>query len=376
MADELGAVLDAPEVDAVVDDVVDPAEEVTDVVDPAVVVDAKEIKGDERTLPQWVKNLKAQDPAAFREAKDTFFANKAWNDKTKDFDLDGTKGWLEEHGGKDAIVATLGELQTKAQQFDGLMTKIEEGNREVLADIPPEALAKLAPAVAEQWATADPEGWTAAMSAVMANTIAQNGIPLFLDRMELMFEVGKTDQIPAMIKQMKEWAGSFQAKAAAPRATPGTTQPNKIDAREQALNQREEQAFTNDMKRDVDSFRSPLISKELDSFFKRRPNDTEAKDLAISTVRAQVIERMSNDAAFQKSLNALTARKDREGAMRLIKSRETAAITEIAPKVGRTIFGNPQVAKAEDKKVATRAAATVPATARSADKFDAIWSSR
>ena len=51
-----------------------------------------------------------------------------------------------------------------------------------------------------------------------------------------------------------------------------------------------------------------------------------------------------------QSVGAFYARRDKEGALKLIKSRETAAIGEIAPKVGRMIFGNPGAAKAEGNK--------------------------
>lgn len=362
MPEELGAVLEAPEItaDEVVNEVpegvaADPAEEVA--------APAEEVKGDERTMPQWIRNLKGTDPAAFKAAKADFFGKRAIDEKLKDFDLDGTKGWLEEHGGREAIVAKVSELEGKAAELDAISEKIANGDASLVNDLTPETLSKLAPVVAERWAKDDPEGWGAAMSGVMAATIQQNGIPMFLERMGLMLEVGKTDAIPAMIKQLQEWAGSFQAKAQAPR----TAQPQQTDkyaAREQELNTREQQAFNSDMERSVESFRDPLISKELESFTKRRPNDNDAKDLAISTVRSQVVERLKADTAFQKSLNALWQRKDKDGALRLIKSRETAAITEIAPKVGRTIFGNP----------GTQAAAVPARPAGTPSKADAGFS--
>lgn len=353
MSEELGAVLDAPEVNA--DEVVDQGLEGTpdDVVDPAAVVDAKEEPVDWRTVPPELKDF-FRSPAG-KKARDAWFERKAWNEKFPEGGFkkaDEIISFLDEHGGREGLTTALGELQGKAAELDAISEKIQNGDASLVNDLTPETLSKLAPVVAERWAKDDPEGWGAAMSGVMAATINQNGIPMFLERMGLMLEVGKTDAIPAMIKQLQEWAGSFQAKAQAPRTTQTTQQPDKFAAREQELNSREQKAFESDVEKEVESFRTTQISKELESFFKRRPNDNDAKDLAISTVRNEVLTRLHNDQTFKTSVQALLARKDKAGAAKLIKSRETSAITEIAPKVGRTIFGNPGPAQPAAQKPA------------------------
>jgi hypothetical protein len=358
MADELGAVLEAPEVtsaDEVVEQVNDTPTESAQDEQPAP--EQVEVKGDERVLPQWIRNLKATDPAAFKEAKGVFFGHRSITDKLKDFDLDGTKAFLEEHGGRESLASSITELRGKAEELDGISQKMANGDPSLISDLiesSPDGFAKLAPVVADHWAKADPEGWGAAMSGVMAATIQQNGVPLFLEKMGMMLEFGKTEEAVKMLNDLKGWAGSFAEKAAAPRQTARQApQTDKLSAREQELNQREARAFNDEMRRDVDNFRDPLIAKELDSFAKRRPNDTDAKQLAMETVRSQVVDQMAKDTAFQKSLNALTARKDKEGALRLIKSREAAAIAIIAPKVGRMIFGTAGPAQTADKKPVT-----------------------
>lgn len=353
MSEELGTVLDAPEVtDEVVEQVApEGAEAPVEGVEP--VTPEVEVKGDERTMPQWIRNLKATDPIAFKAAKADFFGKRSLDEKLKDFDLDGTKGWLEENGGREAIVASLSELQGKAAEFDGIMQKVENGE---LPDLSPEAITKLGPVMAQQWAQHDHEGWSAAMSGVFAQTIADNGVPMFLEKMGMLLEFGKVEDVAKMVQDLKGWANGFAQKANAPRAPRTQQEPDKFAAREQELNQREQQAFNGEMQRSVESFRAPLISKELESFAKRRPNDTEAKELAVSTVASQVVQRLKADQKYQDSLNALWARKDKAGALKLIQSRETAAITEIAPKVGRMIFGNPGPAAVAKTAAQTAAA--------------------
>ncbi len=339
MADDLGAVLEAPEVTGADVDVEQVSESQPEVTDQAVEKVAEEPKGDERLLPQWIRNLKSIDPVGFKEAKGIFFGKRSYDEKLKDFDLDGTKAFLEEHGGRESLSTALGELKGKADEYDGLLEKIQTGNRDVLNDIPPESLVALAPAVAEQWSQVDPEGWSAAMSGVIAATIQQNGIPLFLERLAMNLEFGKTDEVSQMVSQLKGWAASFAEKAQAPRKE--QPRSKKTDDGRSALDQEKYDFFISKIRDEADStFRTPTITKELEGYFKRRPNDKGAQDLAISTVRNQVIERMKADKGYQNSLNALTTRGDREGALKLLKSREEAAIKAVVADIGPKIFGN------------------------------------
>lgn len=357
MPEELGTVLDAaPEVSAEVE-VEQPNE-----VQPEEGAEPVEIqqeatpepKGDERVLPQWIRNLKTTDPAAFKEAKGQFFGKRTLDEKLKDFDLEGVKGFLEQYGGQEGLNEKLTDLQGKAEGFDGVLSKLEAGDASLISDMAqtsPEGFAKIAPAVIEQYRQTDPEGWAADMSAVMAATIQQNGIPMFLEKMDMMLEFGKADDARTMLQQLKGWASGFSQAAQAPRQQ--VAQPKGVDKlaeREQAIAQREQQIFTDDIKKSADEFRMPSITKELESFFSRRPKDSDAKELAIQTVKSQVVERMKADKDYQNKLTAFTSRGDKDGALKLLKSREAAAISEIAPKVGRMIFGNPGAAKQEDKK--------------------------
>ncbi len=370
---DLGSVIDAPE--AVVDEVVDhTADVVTDepVVDDAAVVATDAPAEDWRKVPANLREyFKTPEGKA---AKDAWYERNAFKEVFNGGVAQAKEihAFLEEHGGKDGVVQALGDLTGKAQEYDGLLQAVESGKLpDGVADSP--NFPQLAQAALDTWSQKDPDGWASAMSGIMAATIAQNGIPAFLDKMDMMLKYNDTAGFGEALKQLQGWAASFGTKASAPRTQ--TQQPNKLDQRAQELDQREAGMFNNELSRDVDSFRNPLISKELESFAKRRPNDSEAKDLAVQTVRSQVIQRMAADKDFQSKLNALTSKRDREGALRLIKSRETAAITEIAPKVGRLIFGNPAAVAKVEEKPAVRTATQLKPQMKPTEKFDAIWQS-
>ena len=106
MADEL--VLDAPVLDDVVDDQIqDDTAEVEGAEDrpegDTTEQQATEAEGDGRKLPQWIRDLKATSPEAYKQAKGVFFGKDALDAKLKDFDLDGIKSWLEEKGGRESL---------------------------------------------------------------------------------------------------------------------------------------------------------------------------------------------------------------------------------------------------------------------------------
>lgn len=368
MSEDLGAVLEAPELDVNADGAANQDLDTQTAADgdldaPSADANAaKEEPVDWRKVPAELKEF-FKTPAG-KAAKDAWFERNAYKEKFPEGikQVNELTAFLDEHGGRDGLTTALGELQGKAAELDNITAALAIGDLSIVDGLArADGFTKIAPALIGKWRDVDPEAYDSAVFGALAHVIDQGqtqslygetpvSIPTLLAEARSALRYAPADQqgavASAVMTRIEQFLGSFNAKATAPRTNTTVQSNDKFTQREQQLNQREEQAFSNDMKRDVDSFRSPLIAKELDSFFKRRPNDTEAQSLAVATVRSQVIERMSNDATFQKSLNALTARKDKDGAMRLIKSRETAAITEIAPKVGRTIFGNPGAAAA------------------------------
>src|ERR1700735_3149225 len=136
MADELGAVLEAPEViaDEVVEQLGTEDNQGDGIKEPEAVAEP-EVKGDERTMPAWIRSLKTTDPAAFKAAKADFFGKRAIDEKLKGFDLDGVKGWLEEKGGREALEASFSELQGKASELEDISSKLINDPAALVDDI-------------------------------------------------------------------------------------------------------------------------------------------------------------------------------------------------------------------------------------------------
>ena len=365
MADE--AVLDAPELE-----IAEPLEQVEPQEEKLETEAAPEAEVDWRKVPANLREF-FKTPEG-KAAKDAWYERNAFKEKLPGGvkELEGVLGFLNEHGGQESLVAALGELKGQAEELSQLNELAAKGDPRIidaLAGASSESFPQLAAAMNQKWAQADPDGWGNAMSGVMAATIQQAGIPMFLERMGMLLEFGKTDDVRAAIAQLNTWSQSFGQKAQAP--VQRTQQPNKLDAREQELNNREQTAFKSDVEASIDGVRTPAITKELEPFFKRRPGDEESKSEAIALVAGKVKAQLDADKDYVKTRDGFLARKDKAGYMKYVQSRESAVITKIAPNVGRLIFGNPTPPRVE--KVIPHTAPVLKNPMRSKDRFDAIW---
>src|SRR5258708_27514871 len=129
MPEELGAVLDATDVDGVVEE-----QAVDTAVDTSTdaVVDTSEVKdetpGDWRKVPAELKDF-FKTPAG-KAAKDAWFERNAYKEKFPEGikQVNELTSFLEEHGGKEGLAMALGELKGKAEELDGISVKMANGD--------------------------------------------------------------------------------------------------------------------------------------------------------------------------------------------------------------------------------------------------------
>lgn len=343
MADEL--VLDAPVLDEVDDQIQDePIEgegaEDRPEGDATETVEQNDVKGDERTLPRWIRDLKATRPEDFRAAKDHFFKQKELEGKLKDFDLDGVKSWLEEKGGRESLETAFGELEAKAQELAGINEALSAGNPDLIkeiAELHPESFGKLAEATLNQWSQTHPEDYSRVMSGIMSSTLQASGVPMFLEKMAMYLEVGKTDQLPAMIQQLQQWSKSFgEAAAKTPQAPPKNDQ---VSQREQSVAQKERQIYNDNYLGKLEAQRKPMIEEALKDYIAQRPDSPGTKDRAIKAAIESIESTLGKDQQFIKAVQAFHAKGDAEGALRLVKSREAKVLESVAKAVGEDFYG-------------------------------------
>lgn len=308
-------------------------------------------EGDGRTVPAYIKALKDVDPERYRKLKADYFTKKSeidsWESRFKAFGDDGIKevdaviGLLAEHGGREGIVSTLGELSSKATELDGINAAIANGDPELvkeIAELHPESFGRLAEATINQWAQTHPEDYSRVMSGIVASTIQGSGIPMFLERMGMYLEMGKTQELAQAIQQLQQWSGSFGQAAA---KQPAQTQPRteQVSQREAAISQREQKIYSDNYLGKLDAQRKPMIEEALKDYIAMRPDAGGTKDRAIKAAIESVEMMLGKDQQFVRAVQAFHAKGDAEGALRLVKSRESRVIAEIAKTVGEDFYG-------------------------------------
>lgn len=341
MADDL--VLDAPVLEDTTEEVqgapveVEGAEERTEPEQSET--QTSEPEGDGRKLPQWIRDLKATSPEAYKQAKSVFFGKDALDAKLKDFDLDNIKSWLEEKGGRESLEASFAELETKATELDGINEAIAAGNPDLIkeiAELHPESFGRLAEATLNQWAQTHPQDYSRVMSGIMANTLQSSGVPMFLERMALYLEVGKGAELSQAINQLREWAGSFGQAAA---AKPQTQVQPKNDQAAQQLQSERQQMYNEKYLGKLEAQRKPMIQDALKDYIAMRPDSAGTKDRAIAAAVAEIEKTLTKDQEFIRAVRAFHAKGDADGALRLVKSREGKVLAEIAKTVGEDFYG-------------------------------------
>lgn len=317
-----------------------------------------DVKGDARTLPGWVKALQSTDPQGYKAARDNFFAKQTLDRKLDGMDVDAVVSYLNENGGLDGVTGRLTELAQAQTELQSIREGIATGNPKILDDLvssSPEGFSALAPAVMERYAQVDPEGYNANLSQIFSATINSGGIPMHLERQEMLLgfladAIGDNpralqiaQQLSTGVGGLKNWMTAFSQVQAPQRQQPGMQKQGGKDGQQewqQEKAQFEQQQYQTSLEKDlVEPTRQKEITAHLSSFFKKRPDDKDAQELALQNVRQQVLQRMNADKDFVSKVAAFHSRRDGQGAAKLIASREKAAIAEISQKVGRTIFG-------------------------------------
>jgi len=388
MADEL--VLDAPVLDEVEDQVQDEPIEGEGAEDrpegDATEEAVQETEGDGRKLPQWIRDLKATSPEAYKQAKGVFFGKDALDAKLKDFDLDGTKSWLEEKGGRESLETAFTEMEAKAQELDGINEAIAAANPDLIkeiADLHPESFPKLAVTALNEWSSRDPEGYARVISGVFANAFNQGDLenPSFasvMQRMEWNLGAGRMEEAKEDLKQLRNWVSYFGQAAKTPQNQP--RQNDQVSQREQSVAQKERQIYTDNYLAKLDTQRKPMIEEALKDYIAQRPDSPGTKDRAIKAAIESIESTLGKDQQFIKAVQAFHAKGDAEGALRLVKSREAKVLEPVAKAVGEDFYGKlgPKVTpKSATQQRASQAQQKRPQAtpAKPKDKFAEIFAS-
>jgi hypothetical protein len=305
--------------------------------------------------PTKKEALKALDPAL-----PGFIRDAVWSKKQIDA-VGGLPALLETHkfitevGGREFVENAKQELA----DWEGLDAAYIEGKPDFvkkLAEGDPESFAKMVPIALQEFAQINPEMYNHVQSRIFVNTF--DGVGLTNALKGLLTTAG--DAAKGGIQEIIDWVESF-------RATASKVPEKKVDAREQALTQKEQQfqqrqaeALVKSVDSDSIKHRDSIIAREIKPFGDWETMDPDRREAVASWVSSRIGKLLGADKAFLDRRNRLITSGDRDGLAKLEQQKLDERVPKLVPSAAKVFGVTKAAAKAGEKKtVAT--AATQPA---------------
>lgn len=303
----------------------------------------EDVKGDGRTLPQYIRNMKATDPQGYKEAKALFFAKRDFDQNFPGGVQEAREliGFIAENGGKEGLLGFAAE----AKDFQGLTEAMTTGNVQTVldrvAEVAPEFIAQAAPEMMSRYYQADPEGCNRMLCGVVANTLAGANFDGVIDRIGLLLEVGRTEDALATIANLKQWADGIRAQASSAPQQRTAPKNDQFAQRERELNDRETQQMVSNYRTQMTQFMEPMIreqAKTLGYDLTDRQLQMLYKEVATAADGAVGKEGL-------KLINSHLSRKDVTNAVKMAQSRYGQVLPDVIKKEAGELFRMPTKAK-------------------------------
>lgn len=294
---------------------------------PEVKADAKaDVKVDGRQLPAKVRELmdglKASDPKAHGWLKDILFADRAFRQefpgglpeakKLKETVDSFTKEFPD---GIEGVKAEQAEWRGIDEAWNAADPKVID----VWMDANPQAFSKLMPTAINKFAAADPDGYQRYQSSVILATLQQSGVLGNLRFLDRALKMGDKETGAALLQEIHEWIGKIDETA---KSKPKAAERDPdFDQREHDLTQREFKIWADGTAAEVNSFKTNSIKNELAQYIKGQNLDDET----FAAIELQALKYLdpllTGDPQFAKLFNQYAENRDRDGMVRLMKSK-------------------------------------------------------
>ena len=225
-------------------------------------------------------------------------------------EIRGWKSTVDALGGPEAAA----ELMQRAANMDEVDSKIEAGDYSVVGELP-ESLQKgfyqMIPDALADLSEKDPQAFEKAVAPHFAAALAGTGME---DHLKEMYKAaGDNEPLKALISKQWEWyqraiQGTGKMTTGAKSADPQVARLQaELDTRRQA----DDQAFTAGIVDTTNKHVATVFDREAAVYLKQlNLSDAQKSDLADS-FNVKLVDKLANDAAFQKQLGAYKSLKSR-----------------------------------------------------------------
>jgi hypothetical protein len=317
-------------------------------------------RGDERTLPKWAKELIKEKPELAASLKALHFGNQRYSKFGTAPEFQKYKTTIDNFGGIDKVLSAksrldslggesgLDELQAELTEFRALdkdwneqpsafIDRLIQNNAENYSGMMPTALVK--------WAHNDFQSYAHVIAQATVNTLAQNGTLNGLDMVNQALATGNIDrakQIMAQVTGALEEVFQLSQKAPAPRVNAPDPAKQKFETERKQFAEEKMKAFDASVQADNNAWLTPDIKKEFGTVVKGKQISDNLFSRLDDAVRQEIGPMIQANPDFQKQRNALRAKGDRDGVVRLWKQHASPLIPKAVRNVAKSfdLLGN------------------------------------
>jgi hypothetical protein len=308
---------------------------------------------DGRLIPSYIRKMKESDPVAFKAAKAEFFdlrSRRAIHATTEAAQND--RDTVESLGGSEGIQA----MQSDVDTFRELTQQFAKGDpafaKDMFEEDPIAASLHMQPML-DQMREKDVQGYQGLMARLWQGEFTSTGLPNALKQLKAAVDGGNKEQAAGLLNAIMEWQQSisdFASRAEDPRVR------SLLAERAKSVDGKDKEAQATFMQ----SYQTEAINtvvtdaaKTFDAFFRNRKLDKGDRDDLLRECLASVDRTLKTDKGYHEQLDRHLGRRDSVSALKLVKSRYSAAFPEAVKKVLRRygmLSGKPGAKPAVVKK--------------------------
>lgn len=317
----------------------------------------------ERALPADVRKLIADmkasnDPKQIKMAetiRKSVFASQAWGRVFPQGIRQARemRQAFEEVGGADGIRAIQEEKQGLSDELQSIDSSWERGDPEFiqgLAEENPEAFAKAAPVVLENWRKVDQAGYNYTTARIFQNTMASHGLFNVLSQLWGLADANKAQPgmagILAGLEKFAEFTEMIRELASNQPALRADAGLKKLKDREKEFEDSRFKAFKQDVHRQNLRNLESALTLHLGKFLKVKnidfrglqTRDPETFKAMLREAESRLTDQLAKDRGFQQQKDRLLQSRDERGVLRLYQQKFAYLLADAAgPKIARQV---------------------------------------
>jgi hypothetical protein len=225
---------------------------------------------------------------------------------------------FEPYGGVEGAQTTLAEIQ----EIDAMLADGDPAVLDHIAEIAGEGLNKLVPEILNRMQASNPQEYVEILGPIVGQAVAQAGISSQLQKIYTALVNSRREDAPASFKKDHQDVADkllddlFQWSENLGKAEPITKKTNTVDAklsaREQAIQQKENAAFDQEVGAAANETMNKGLTRELSPYLDKLNLTREAKQDLVDGIYAEVSKLALADKVYQKNRDAARSAKNRD----------------------------------------------------------------